>query len=138
MISTSKTGILVYGELAKEPEFKRLQNGSYLMKLNVRYDSEKNEQGKWLGKFIDVNVWRVDVDLWDDMLHKGDCIIASGKKVEPLGYTSRNHCPFCLWSLHVDENPGDRACECGGEMGIPGLMDYNIKEMDEQYHAMQA
>ena len=22
--------------------------------------------------------------------------------------------------------------ECGGEMGIPGLMDYNIKEMDEQ------
>ena len=39
-----------------------------------------------------------------------------GKKVEPLGYTSRNHCPFCLRSLHVDENPGDRACECGGEM----------------------
>ena len=27
--------------------------------------------------------------------------------------------------------------ECGGEMGIPGLMDYNIKEIDEQYHAMQ-
>ena len=23
--------------------------------------------------------------------------------------------------------------ECGGEMGIPGLMDYNIKEIDEQY-----
>ena len=39
-----------------------------------------------------------------------------GKKVEPLGYTSRNHCPFCLWSLHVDVNPGDRAAGCGGEM----------------------
>ena len=23
--------------------------------------------------------------------------------------------------------------ECGSEMGIPGLLDYNIKEMDEQY-----
>ena len=23
--------------------------------------------------------------------------------------------------------------ECGGEMGIPGLIDYNVKEMDEQY-----
>ena len=23
--------------------------------------------------------------------------------------------------------------ECGGEMGIPGLMDYNMKEIDEQY-----
>lgn len=39
-----------------------------------------------------------------------------GKAVEPLGYTSRNHCPFCLWSLHVDINPGDRANECGGLM----------------------
>lgn len=28
--------------------------------------------------------------------------------------------------------------ECGGEMGVPGLLDYNIKEIDEQYHAMQA
>lgn len=39
-----------------------------------------------------------------------------GKQVQPLGYTSRNHCPFCLWSLHVDVNPGDRASECGGAL----------------------
>ncbi len=39
-----------------------------------------------------------------------------GYEVEPLGYTSRNHCPKCLWSLHLDENPGDRASECGGQM----------------------
>ena len=37
-----------------------------------------------------------------------------GKQVEPLRYTSRNHCPFCLCSLHVDVNPGDRANPCGG------------------------
>ena len=39
---------------------------------------------------------------------------ACGKEVLPLGYTSRNHCPFCLSSLHVDVNPGDRANECRG------------------------
>ncbi len=39
-----------------------------------------------------------------------------GYEVKPLGYTSRNHCPKCLWSLHLDENPGDRASECGGQM----------------------
>ncbi len=39
---------------------------------------------------------------------------ACGKEVLPLGYTSRNHCPFCLCSLHVDVNPGDRANPCGG------------------------
>ena len=37
-----------------------------------------------------------------------------GAEVKPLGYTSRNHCPFCLCSLHVDVNPGDRANGCGG------------------------
>ena len=39
-----------------------------------------------------------------------------GKEVPPLGYTSRNHCPFCLWSIHVDINPGDRANECRGPL----------------------
>ena len=39
-----------------------------------------------------------------------------GREVKPLGYTSRNHCPFCLWSLHVDVNPGDRANTCGGPL----------------------
>ena len=39
-----------------------------------------------------------------------------GKEVQPLGYTSRNHCPFCLWSLHVDNLPGDRANPCRGEL----------------------
>ncbi len=39
-----------------------------------------------------------------------------GREVPPLGYTSRNHCPFCLWSKHVDVLPGDRACACGGLM----------------------
>ncbi len=30
------------------------------------------------------------------------------------GYT--NHCANCLWSKHVDVNPGDRAEGCGGLM----------------------
>lgn len=36
------------------------------------------------------------------------------QKVEGDGYT--NHCPKCLWSKHVDINPGDRKSECGGLM----------------------
>ena len=30
------------------------------------------------------------------------------------GYT--NHCPTCLWSKHVDIDPGDRKAQCGGMM----------------------
>ena len=37
-----------------------------------------------------------------------------GKEVTPLGYTSRDHCPYCLYSKHVDINPGDRENTCKG------------------------
>ena len=37
-----------------------------------------------------------------------------GFEVMPLEVTSRNHCPRCLCSLHVDIFPGDRANGCGG------------------------
>ncbi len=37
-----------------------------------------------------------------------------GTKVTGTGYT--NHCPQCLWSKHVDVDPGDRASNCGGMM----------------------
>ena len=42
--------------------------------------------------------------------------IHCGYEVKPLGYTCRNHCPKCLWSVHLDENPGDRQSDCGGEL----------------------
>jgi len=37
-----------------------------------------------------------------------------GYLVQSSGYT--NHCPACLWSKHVDVNPGDRLEECRGLM----------------------
>lgn len=37
-----------------------------------------------------------------------------GASVFGNGYT--NHCPECLWSKHVDKDPGDRAEPCGGLM----------------------
>jgi len=37
-----------------------------------------------------------------------------GFKVIGGGYT--DHCPRCLWSKHVDINPGDRQAKCEGLM----------------------
>ena len=39
-----------------------------------------------------------------------------GKHVPALGYSCRNHCPYCLHSKHVDINPGDRQEECHGDL----------------------
>ena len=46
------------------------------------------------------------------------------KKVKPLNYSSRDHCPFCLYSKHVDTNPGDRNNSCKGIMKPIGIEKY--------------
>lgn len=46
-----------------------------------------------------------------------------GNTVVPEGAGSdhRNHCPYCLFSLHLDEEPGDRASDCHGRMEPIGV-----------------
>lgn len=41
------------------------------------------------------------------------CLVCK-TEVHALEYTARDHCPNCLCSIHVDINPGDRACMCHG------------------------
>ena len=43
------------------------------------------------------------------------------QKVEKLKYSSRDHCPKCLYSKHVDINPGDRANKCQGLLKPTGV-----------------
>ena len=46
------------------------------------------------------------------MIDEGfECIVCK-KKVMPLSYTARDHCPNCLCSIHIDDYPGDRLCKC--------------------------
>ncbi len=44
--------------------------------------------------------------------------INCGEQVTPddSGTRHRNHCPKCLWSVHLDHQPGDRASCCGAPM----------------------
>ena len=60
------------------------------------------------------------------------------KKVKPLGYTARDHCPYCLYSKHVDINPGDRNNPCKGllkPIGIEKFKDtYKILYKCEKCH----
>ena len=43
------------------------------------------------------------------------------KKVPKLSYSSRNHCPYCLHSKHLDIKPGDRMEKCHGDLEPIGL-----------------
>ena len=53
-----------------------------------------------------------DADKWFHCVHCSQPVVP-----DAFGTAHRNHCPWCLWSRHVDdEEPGDRAAECRGAM----------------------
>ncbi len=86
-----------------------------------------------------------------------DTIIKKNVKPEgsaPLWKTQRDFCTECrretnytLKKIKINQTIRGKEytfeitaafCnECGGEMGVPGLLDYNIKEIDEQYRSIR-
>lgn len=45
------------------------------------------------------------------------CIVCNwAVNAEAFGTSHRNHCPRCLWSRHLDDEPGDRRCACRSAM----------------------
>ncbi|QTD41904.1 RNHCP domain-containing protein [Sporosarcina sp. Te-1] len=57
-----------------------------------------------------------------------------GETISPLTNGSyRNHCPYCLYSKHLDDKPGDRASDCLGLMKPIGW-DYSAKKGYQLIH----
>lgn len=50
-----------------------------------------------------------------------------GKLVSQHQTSSRDHCNYCLFGLHVDINPGDRLNDCKGALEPIGLKISNGK-----------
>lgn len=58
--------------------------------------------------------------------------------IEPImaGVNNRNHCPYCLWSRHLDlYKPGDRLCACKARMKPIGL---TLKKRLQKYGSKPA
>lgn len=55
--------------------------------------------------------------------------IHCGKSItsQHSGVQNRNHCPYCLYSKHVDDRVGDRKSLCGGEMKPIGVTFKRLK-----------
>ena len=47
-----------------------------------------------------------------------------GMDVNTLEYSARDHCPYCLYSKHVDIMPGDRLNTCKGLLEPIGIEKY--------------
>lgn len=61
--------------------------------------------------------------------------IRCGTDVQPSTDGSyRNHCPFCLYSVHVDLDPGDRQSRCGGLMQPVGMRRRGSRPLQLVHH----
>ncbi|WP_294528813.1 single-stranded DNA-binding protein [uncultured Allofournierella sp.] len=91
MICNTKTGLLVAGTVAKAPELKRVgQYARPVLKMSVRYASEKDEEGKNRGKFLDVDIWDNAEEL-DGMFDKDDAVIVTGGELRSREYNGKTY-----------------------------------------------
>lgn len=60
-----------------------------------------------------------------NMIDEGFVCENCGNDVLPLEYSARDHCPICLYSKHVDINPGDRENSCLGLLKPIGVEKFN-------------
>jgi hypothetical protein len=59
------------------------------------------------------------------------CSLPVSLDPEISGVNNRNHCPYCLWSKHVDQfSPGDRLSACKSPMIPIGL---SLKKVNKKY-----
>ncbi len=65
----------------------------------------------------------VKVDYRHNACNESFVCKSCGKLIVPegAGTQHRNHCPYCLCSVHVDNEPGDRASLCHGIMNPIGV-----------------
>ena len=67
----------------------------------------------------------------DDGFRCGHCRVYVSAEPILSGVNNRNHCPYCLWSRHLDlVTAGDRLCACKALMRPIGL---TLKKMRPKY-----
>ncbi len=72
------------------------------------------------------------------VVNEGFTCAHCGKEVLPTTCgIPRNHCPFCLYSLHVDVHVGDRANPCKGLMKPIGVITDPKKDYIILYRCMK-
>jgi len=83
------TGVMVHGEIAKDPVIKDVGQ-KQVLKFDVKAHRVQNNAGKWETLYVQVNLWR-DLDKWDGMLQKGDSVTVYARKLDEHPYNGKTY-----------------------------------------------
>jgi DNA-directed RNA polymerase subunit RPC12/RpoP len=84
-------------------------------KKKKKFDDETGEEKKSNdSKKLDIKGRKMLLQMRGDIFRCVHC--RNEVSLHSVSTKHRNHCPYCLYSLHVDKSPGDRKSECHGSM----------------------
>lgn len=87
MIVQTKNGIMLHGEIAKDPVL-RDAGQKQVLKFDLKASRTQDESGKWQSFFVGVNLWH-GIDQWDGMLQKGDQVTVFAQKLKEREYNGK-------------------------------------------------
>ena len=89
MIVQTKNGIMLHGEIAKDPVL-RDAGQKQVLKFGLKASRTQDETGKWQSFFVGVNLWH-GIDQWDGMLQKGDQVTVFAQKLKEREYNGKTY-----------------------------------------------
>lgn len=89
MIVQTKNGIMLHGEIAKDPVL-RDAGQKRVLKFDLKASRTQDESGKWQSFFVGVNLWH-GIDQWDGMLQKGDYVTVYARELKSREYNGKTY-----------------------------------------------
>lgn len=89
MIVQTKNGIMLHGEIAKDPVLRDVRQ-KQVLKFDLKASRTQDESGKWQSFFVGVNLWH-GIDHWDGMLQKGDQVTVFAQKLKEREYNGKTY-----------------------------------------------
>lgn len=87
MIVQTKNGVMLHGEIAKDPVLRDVGQ-KRVLKFDLKASRTQDESGKWQSFFVGVNLWH-GIDQWDGMLQKGDQVTVFAQKLKEREYNGK-------------------------------------------------
>lgn len=89
MIVQTKNGVMLHGEISKDPVI-RDAGQKRVLKFDLKASRTQDETGKWQSFFVGVNIWH-GIDQWDGMLQKGDQVAVFAQKLKEREYNGKTY-----------------------------------------------
>lgn len=89
MIVQTKTGVMLHGEISKDPVLRDVGQ-KRVLKFDLKASRTQDETGKWQSFFVGVTIWH-GIDQLDGMFEKGDQVAVFAQKLKEREYNGKTY-----------------------------------------------